>query len=244
METISFKDFLEKQPATGDYIVGYDSVTNEEIRILFSALIQTPAPGASVQIQYTGDISVANPVWHFPFQTGDVYMRQRLGTAEWSSPIQMSLTQQNIEDLAKSIETEIDIDSIKSDIKDLQTNVSEKANLEDLTNLEDKFEAQVQSIIISEDNTGVIDKFVNATYIFYCKDYPLTINVGTDVIAIKTSVFLKSLSKVFVGETIDARINDSFQRISFVDDVGNYVECVRCGASQAGVWTEWIKINL
>jgi len=76
-----FKDFLLRTLLNGtDYIVGYDGVTGEEIRIKVSNMLQKGDAGASADIQFSANTEN----WHFPAMNNDVYVRFRVGLGEWS----------------------------------------------------------------------------------------------------------------------------------------------------------------
>ena len=76
-----FKDFiLRTLLKTSDYIVGYDGMTGEEIRIKASDMVQKGEPGASADIQFSANADS----WHFPAIEGDVYVRFRVGLGTWS----------------------------------------------------------------------------------------------------------------------------------------------------------------
>ncbi|MDR2009209.1 MAG: hypothetical protein LBQ22_01855 [Bacteroidales bacterium] len=87
-EVRKFKDFSEKQiPANADYIVGYESASMKEIRVPVSSLTSRGTNGSSVQIQYSSDGSS----WHYPSQSGDIYMRQKIGTDPWSQTFRIAI---------------------------------------------------------------------------------------------------------------------------------------------------------
>lgn len=87
MEGKRYKEFLEKlKPLSGDYIVGYDKDTLEEIRIPVSSLAVQGSNGAGLQVQYCND----GKSWHYPYQEGDMYMRQRIGIESWTDAIRIA----------------------------------------------------------------------------------------------------------------------------------------------------------
>ncbi len=76
-----FKDFvLRNILKSTDYIVGYDGLTGEEIRIEASKMLQKGDSGDSAQIQF----SVNAADWHFPAVEEDIYIRFRVGIGQWS----------------------------------------------------------------------------------------------------------------------------------------------------------------
>jgi hypothetical protein len=84
METTNFSEFqIKENPASADYVVGYDIETLEEIQIPVSSLFRQGADGRSLQVQYSQDAEN----WHQSFMRGDTYMRQKLGTAAWTDAI-------------------------------------------------------------------------------------------------------------------------------------------------------------
>ena len=83
----TFIDFsLHEQPQETDYLVGYNSQTGEEIRIPIPQISHQGESGKSVEIEY----SVNGTSWHFPYLNGDKFMRQRVGSTEWSSMIKIA----------------------------------------------------------------------------------------------------------------------------------------------------------
>lgn len=84
METTNFSEFqIKENPATTDYVVGYDVETLEEIQIPVSSLFRQGADGRSLQVQYSQDAEN----WHSRYVDGDRYARQKLGTAAWTDAI-------------------------------------------------------------------------------------------------------------------------------------------------------------
>ena len=82
----TFIDFsLHEQPQETDYLVGYNSQTGEEIRIPIPQISHQGESGKSVEIEY----SVNGTSWHFPYLNGDKFMRQRVGSTEWSVPMKI-----------------------------------------------------------------------------------------------------------------------------------------------------------
>ena len=62
------------------YIVGYDGMTGEEIRIKASDMVQKGELGASADIQFSANAEN----WHFPALETDIYVRFRVGLGTWS----------------------------------------------------------------------------------------------------------------------------------------------------------------
>lgn len=92
METINFTQFSEKsEPSNADYVVGYDSGENKEIKIPVASLYRRGADGESLEVQYSHN----GEDWHFPFLKGDRYMRQRIGVSAWGEPIRIAIESDN-----------------------------------------------------------------------------------------------------------------------------------------------------
>lgn len=92
METINFTQFSEKsEPSNADYVVGYDSGENKEIKIPVASLYRRGADGESLEVQYSHN----GEDWHFPFRKDDRYMRQRVGKTEWSEAIRIAVESNN-----------------------------------------------------------------------------------------------------------------------------------------------------
>ena len=79
--TKKFKEFiLRKILKPEDYIVGYDGLTGDEIRINVPDVLQKGDSGASAEIQFSAN----SENWHFPAMENDKYVRFRVGLGEWS----------------------------------------------------------------------------------------------------------------------------------------------------------------
>lgn len=93
MATITFADFLNKLQITGNlFVVGYDADTNEEIRMPMSAIISASDNNQNIVAQY----SVDGNTWHSNYIAGDKYMRVKVGLADWSDPILLTISAYDI----------------------------------------------------------------------------------------------------------------------------------------------------
>ena len=118
MESIAFNQFTNKNvPANSDYIVGYDVITNEEIRIPVSSLAMRGKDGDCVEVQYSNAPDAEE--WHFPHLEGDTYMRQRIGTSDWSNAMKIGLSEDDkasmLGDISDNLSERI-LQAISSDI--------------------------------------------------------------------------------------------------------------------------------
>jgi hypothetical protein len=78
-----FSDFELKSSISSLHIVGYDTETQEEIKIPAQALVQPGKPGDSLKVEY----SVNGESWHIIHEEDDQYMRQKVGSGEWTNAI-------------------------------------------------------------------------------------------------------------------------------------------------------------
>ncbi len=92
---MKFKDFLLRTLLSdSDYLVGYDE-SGRYIRIskgdLAQSLVaQVTPPSLSVQYSTNGSS------WHNEYQNGDMYMRMKVGSGEWSGAIRMCVSAYDI----------------------------------------------------------------------------------------------------------------------------------------------------
>lgn len=138
---MKFRDFLLKHLlADTDYLVGYDN-KGDYIRISKDDLVASVASNVTVptlQVQYSSNGSS----WHDSYSFGDIYLRIKVGSGEWSSAIRISVSAYDVwrvqgndgdeEDFLKSLKGEpgeVDISGLSiSDINgyaDLLTNVND-----------------------------------------------------------------------------------------------------------------------
>lgn len=138
---MKFRDFLLKHLlADTDYLVGYDN-KGDYIRISKDDLVASVASNVTVptlQVQYSSNGSS----WHDSYSSGDIYLRIKVGSEEWSSAIPISVSAYDVwrvqgndgdeEDFLKSLKGEpgeVDISGLSiSDINgyaDLLTNVND-----------------------------------------------------------------------------------------------------------------------
>lgn len=138
---MKFRDFLLKHLlADTDYLVGYDN-KGDYIRISKEDLAASVASNVTVptlQVQYSSNGSS----WHDSYSSGDIYLRIKVGSGEWSSAIRISVSAYDLwraqgnsgdeEDFLKSLKGEpgeVDISGLSiSDINgyaDLLTNVND-----------------------------------------------------------------------------------------------------------------------
>lgn len=113
---MKFRDFILKHLlADTDYLVGYDN-KGDYIRISKGDLAASLASNVTVptlQVQYSSNGSS----WHDSYSSGDIYLRIKVGSGEWSSTIRISVSAYDIwreqgntgdeEDFLKSISAAI-----------------------------------------------------------------------------------------------------------------------------------------
>ena len=93
--SFTFKDFTNKQkPTTKDYVVGYDGITDFEIKIPISFFNNLVQNADKLELQYSNTPDAND--WHFPNHDGDTYMRQRIGTSAWSNAMKISSRNETI----------------------------------------------------------------------------------------------------------------------------------------------------
>lgn len=114
---MKFRDFILKRLlASTDYLVGYDA-NGDYIRIGKDDLAASVASNVTVptlQVQYSSNGSSS---WHDSYSSGDIYLRIKVGSGEWSSAIRISVSAYDIwreqgntgdeEDFLKSISAAI-----------------------------------------------------------------------------------------------------------------------------------------
>lgn len=92
---MKFRDFLLKRLlGSTDYIVGYDADGNY-IRISKADLALSVASNVTVptlQVQY----SVNGNSWHDSYTSGDIYVRMKVGSGEWSNGIRLCVSAYDI----------------------------------------------------------------------------------------------------------------------------------------------------
>lgn len=92
---MKFRDFLLKQLlASTDYLVGYDADGNY-IRISKSDLASSIASNVSVptlNVQYSSNGSS----WHDSYTSGDIYVRIKVGSGEWTGGIRLCVSAYDI----------------------------------------------------------------------------------------------------------------------------------------------------
>lgn len=92
---MKFRDFLLKQLlASTDYLVGYDADGNY-IRISKADLASSIASNVSVptlNVQYSDNGSS----WHDSYNSGDIYVRMKVGSGSWTNGIRLSVSAYDI----------------------------------------------------------------------------------------------------------------------------------------------------
>ena len=109
---MKFSDFLLKQLlADTDYLVGYDSDGNY-IRISKDDLASSIAANVTVptlQVQYSSN----GTTWHDSYTSGDIYLRNKVGSNAWTSAIRISVSAYDVwRELGNSGDEEVFLESI------------------------------------------------------------------------------------------------------------------------------------
>jgi hypothetical protein len=218
----SFNQFEEKNnPSAADFIVGYDVETQEEIKIKISDLTAVGADGESVQIQYGSD----QENWHFPYQVGDVFMRQRLGTAAWSGAIKMALSDYDRQQMSEDIQRNVDVE-----IKDVTERVSEVEISLDV--IREKLSTAIKAAFL--DNISNLDSYKTAAC--YCIN-PNRNGISIASYLVKETQIVLSVQGVNAPESLFSLV----QEATFIID-GKLIKVVRYYNSKNDVFSAWYDV--